>query len=230
MDELKDKLVQASKVYGNQTLLRVGINAIPFVGGSLDILLSSSGQSFVIKRIETFINELNEQVSQLTEDKINKNFLTTEQGFDLILKAFNSASRTRQQEKLRMYARIVNGTLTEGKDFEEDEPEMFLRIIEELTVKELRVARCLYELKEPKEPKDQQGADDGIDRGNNDADWMSNKYKEFDKGELISIFVRLERTGLIRELVGMYLGYMGGRYLINPLFKKFMKFMDEIKE
>lgn len=227
MDELKDKLVQASKVYGDQILVRAGINVIPFVGGSLDILLSSSGQNFVIKRIETFINELNEQVSQLTNDKINKDFLTTEQGFDLIVKAFSSASRTRQQEKLKMYARIVRGTLTEGKDFAEDEPEMFLRIIEELTVKEFRVARCLYKLKET---KDQQGVDDGIDRGNNDADWLSNKHREFDKEELISIFVRLERTGLIRELVGMYLGYMGGRYLINPLFTKFMTFIDEIKE
>ncbi len=226
MNELKDKLVLASKVYGDQILLRAAINAIPTIGGPIDILLSFSGQNFVIKRIETFIKELNEQVSQLTEDKINKDFLTTEQGFDLIVKAFNSASRTRQQEKLRLYSKIVKGTLIEGKEFEEDEPEMFLRVIEELTVKELKIARCLYELKETKE----QNENDGIDCGENDADWLSNKYKEFDKDELISIFIRLERTGLIRELVGMYMGYMGGRYLINPLFKKFMTFIDEIKE
>ncbi len=229
MDELKNKLIEASKVYADQTVVRAAINAIPYVGSSLDILLSSSGQNFVIRRIETLISELYVQLQQLDNSKINHDFLATEVGFDLVIKAFNSASRTRQNEKLKLYAKILKGALTDGKEYQEDDPELYLQIIEELSVKELRVARCLFELKEVK--KNRPGQDDtnnNQDGMTNDAWWLSKQYPEFKKDELISIFVRLERTGLIKELVGSYIGYGGGQYLINPLFKKFITFIGEI--
>jgi hypothetical protein len=221
MTVIKDTFIKVSKVYSDQTLIRAGINVIPYVGGSIDILLSSAGQNFVIKRIEKFIEHLENQVSQLDASKINSDFLKTELGFDLIVKAFNSASKTRQDEKLKLYAKIIKESIILGKEYQEDEPETYLRIIEDLSVKELKVAKCLFDIKEKivilTEEEQMKG---------NDAAILANKYPEFDKDELISILVRLERTGLIRELVGMYLGYMGGQYLINPLFKKFIKYMD----
>lgn len=229
MDDIKDKLVQASKVYADQTAVRAAINLIPYVGGSLDILLSSSGQNFVIRRIETFISELNDQIGQLDKSKINREFLEKEEGFDLIVKAFNSASRTRQNEKLKLYAKIIKGALTEGKEYQEDDPELYLQIIEELSVKELRVAKCLYELKEVKNKNPEQDNPNGKQDGmTNDAWWLSKQYPEFNKDELVSIFVRLERTGLIKELVGSFIGYGGGQYLINPLFKKFIDFIGQL--
>ena len=51
---------------------------------------------------------------------------------------------------------------------------------------------------------------------------------EFDKDELISIFSRLEREGLIKEDVGNYFGYDGGSYFINPLFKKFIEYIGQL--
>lgn len=229
MTDLNDKLIQASKVYGDQTVVRAIINAIPYVGSSLDIILSSSGQKFIIERIEKFINEFKEEISQLQETQLNKRYLETEEGFDLIVKAFNSAARTRQQEKLKLYARIIKGALTEGKEYEEDEPEIFLKIVEELSVKELRVAKYLYELKEIKKKKpDDDNPNKKQDRMTNDAWWLSKHYPEFDKGELVSILVRLEKTGLIKELVGSFLDYGGGQYLINPLFRRFMNFIETL--
>jgi hypothetical protein len=229
MEDIKNKLVQISKGYADQTVIRSLINGIPYVGGSLDLLLSSSGQNFVIRRIEKLISELNEQIGQLNESKINHDFLETEEGFDLMIKAFNSASRTRQNEKLKLYAKIIKGALTEGKEYQEEEPELYLQIIEELSVKELRVAKCLYELKEVKtENSENENINLNSDNINNDALWLSHKYPEFDKEELVSIFVRLERTGLIKELVGNYFDYDGGQYLINPLFRKFNDYIGEI--
>lgn len=228
MSDVKDKIVQASKIYGDQTVVRALINAIPYIGGSIDILLSSSGQSFIQKRIERFIEELNRQVSQLGDNKINKDFLNTEEAFDLIIKAFNAASRTRQQEKLKLYSKIIKGALTEGREFEEDDPETFLRIIEELTVKELRVARHLYDLKEIGKQNADSDNESKEDEGmSNDAFWLSKKYPEFNKDELVSMLVRLEKTGLIKELVGTFIGYGGGQYLINPIFRKFISFLDQ---
>lgn len=224
---VEDKLTKASQAFAEQTYLRAGLNLIPYIGSSLDILLTSKGQSFVIRRIEEFIHQLQTELSELQDNQVNKDYLETEEGFDLIVKAFSSAARTRQQEKLKLYARIIKSTLNESKKYEEDEPEMFLKIVEELSVKEMRVAKCLYELKEankydPEEniPKDKE------DGTGNDAWKLSKQYPEFDNDELISTFVRLERTGLIKEVVGTYMGYTGGTYLINPPFKRFMDFID----
>jgi hypothetical protein len=43
----------------------------------------------------------------------------------------------------------------------------------------------------------------------NDAWGLSKHYPEFDKDELISIFVRLERTGIVKKLVGSFIWYGG---------------------
>jgi hypothetical protein len=224
MEDIKNKLVQISKGYTDQTVIRTLINLIPHIGGSLDLLLSSSGQNFVIRRIEKLISELNEQIGELNKSKINHDFLETEEGFDLMIKAFNSASRTRQNEKLKLYAKIIKGALTEGKEYQEDEPELYLQIIEELSVKEIRVAKCLYELRQV----ETENINLNSEHINNDASLLSLKYSEFNKDELVSIFVRLERTGLIKEQVGNIFDYDGGHYLINPLFRKFTDYIGEI--
>ena len=233
VDIIKNTLIEASKAYSDQTIIRAGINTIPFVGGSIDILLSSTGQNFVIKRIENFIAELDREISTLNESKINYDFFQSEEGFDLIIKAFNSVSKTRQQEKLILYARIIKGTITLDKSFEVDDPEIYLNIVEELSVKELKVARFLYELKEINVLTEQEIAEAEIDKKKNghsinDAGILSNRYTDLNKDDLISVFIRLERTGLIKEVVGSYMGYTGGKYLINPLFKKFMAFIDTL--
>jgi hypothetical protein len=37
---------------------------------------------------------------------------------------------------------------------------------------------------------------------------------------------KLARTGLTKEIVGLYVGYTGGLYLITPTFKKLMNFIQ----
>ena len=228
MEQLNNKLIEASKMYGDQTIVRTMINAIPYVGSSIDLLLSSAGHKFTIKRIEKFIDALKEEISRLKEAQINKDFLNTEEGFDLIIKALNSAARTRHQEKLNLFALIVKSALTKDKFYEEDEPEFFLKIVEELSINEFKVAKYLYELKEMKKEK--------LDENNankkgmtNDASVLSQCHPEFDENELVSTFVRLERIGLIKELVGTYVGYSGGVYLVNPLFRRLMNFIETVE-
>ena len=219
MADLKETITRASIVYEEQTLFRAAINAIPYVGGTIDVLFSSIGQKFSAKRIEFFIDELKNEISHLQETTINKDYLEKEEGFDLILKAFNASARTRQKEKLILYARIIKNSLTNGREFEEDEPETFLKIVEELSVKELRVAMCLYKLKIKKDSNNK-------DKTSSDIDLLSKDYPEFDKDELVSILVRIEKSGLIKEVVSVIVGYAGGNYTITQLFKKFVVFIE----
>ena len=218
---IKTGLVKASKVYSDQTLIRAFITAIPYVGGSLDILLSSSGNTFAVRRIESFIADLTQEISNLKETQINKEYLQTEQGFDLIIKAFNVSARTRQAEKLNLYAKIVTSALLDGKEYEEDEPEVYLRIAEELSVKEFCVATVIYDLNERNKLDKTQEGRMGIN-----AAILTKDYPEFEKDDLVSILLRVEKIGLIKELVGSYMDYEGGVYHVNPLLVGFMNFIE----
>lgn len=221
MEGIKNKLIEASQVYGDQIVIRSLVNLIPSIGGALDLLLSSTGQNFIIRRIESLLRNLELELSQLHEEAINKDFLNSEQGFDLVVKAFNSASRTRQEEKLAFYARILKNSLDNSKEFEEDEPEIFLSIVESLSVQELRVLKCIFE---SKDHKDQNPTNSSTSFGTS-AHTLAELYPEFDKDELVSILIRLERTGLIKEVIAMHFGYSGGAYEINPLFVRLMDFL-----
>jgi hypothetical protein len=222
MKDIRESLTKASEIYSDQVIIRAGINAIPFVGGSIDVILSSLGQKFVIKRIEDFITELKSEVELLESQKINHDFLNSEEGFDLIVKSFNSASKTRQREKLRIYAKILKNALTSGKAYEEDEPEIFLKIVEELSIKEFKVATLLFKLKANLKPHESGRITDVV--------LLANENSDFDKDELVYILVRLEKIGLIREHMITVLGAGGGSYKVNKLFVKFMDFIEVSKE
>jgi hypothetical protein len=46
-----------------------------------------------------------------------------------------------------------------------------------------------------------------------------------DEADLNIALAKLSRAGLIKEIVGMYLNYTGGIYLITPTFKRLMRFI-----
>jgi hypothetical protein len=52
--EISNMLSKASHVYLDQTAIRALINAIPYVGGSLDVILVSKGQKILEHRIQNF--------------------------------------------------------------------------------------------------------------------------------------------------------------------------------
>lgn len=220
MEQLKKRLITAGEVYHEHTAIRAVISAIPYIGGPLDIILSSKGQKIINERIEKFTKSLSEQVKELEESIVNKDFLDSEEWFDLIIKAYSAASKTRQDEKLHLYAKIIKESILINKEFEEEEPELYLKIIEELSVKELKIAMILFDIKEEK-------IELSTDEKNqfNDATLLSMKFPELAKVDLISIFSRLEKTGLIKEIVGTYLDYKGGGYRINTLFHNLIKFL-----
>jgi len=181
-----------------------------------DILKKSN--DFALKRVEYFIGVLNE-ILNLQKTDINKEYFYTEEGHDLFLKAIYASARTRHEKKLNLYARIIKNSLIYGKQFEEDEPDILLKIVEELSVKELRVVKCIHELHLNKSL-------DNEDNCTNVTNLISKNYPEFDKDTLVPILVRIEKCGLIKELTGFYVGNEGGIYKTTKLFKQFINFIE----
>ncbi len=222
MNEIKDKISQALQIYSKKTVLRAVVNAIPWVGGSLDVVLSSGGQRIIEERIKRLFEQLGADMEKLKEDSIEKSFIETEEFFDLLRKVIESSTKTREQQKIELYSRILRNSLlkdTQGKEMAED----YLSALTELSVKEVCLAKTIYEMQEggllDKEHELQMALRTGWNT-------LSDKLS-IHKGELDFFLKRLERTGLIKEITGAYFDYEGGVYVITQTFREMMRFLNK---
>lgn len=223
MSDSKTQIKVYSSFYNDLTHLRAIISAIPYVGSQLDLYLSTPGQKFVEERLEYMINQLQEAMILIKEDMISKEAFDTEEGFDLIQKTFIAAAKTRQKEKLKIFAKIIRGSLT--KKNKKHDPELYLRIVDELSEIELEIAFLLYDVKEKRKVK-VEGDNEAENGMTNDPYWFSKHYPQYSKDELEFILPRLEKTGLVKELVGFFVGYGGGQYDPTALFSDFISFIE----
>jgi hypothetical protein len=135
---------RASELYADNAALRAMVLSIPYLGGGLDVIFTVDGQRAAKERIHRLLEELRQRMAQLEEDAINTEFLGSDAFIDLVIKAFDSATRTRDEEKIRWYAHILAGS-TLQQEQAAHLPEEYLHLASELTPKELRVALSAYE-------------------------------------------------------------------------------------
>lgn len=207
--------------YNEATSLRSVILSVPVIGTYLDLYLSDKGQQFAQERIDYLLENLSCEMGEIKEHLLSKTILNSEEGYDLVQKSFIAAARTRQKEKLILFAKILRGAFT-IKNFEHD-PEMYIKIVDELSERELAIAFLLYNEKE-KLKIDPSSA--GKTEQGNDAYWLSKINPIYSRDEIEYTLPRIEKTGLIKELVGTFIGYVGGEYNPTKLFSDFMKFVE----
>jgi hypothetical protein len=63
----------------------------------------------------------------------------------------------------------------------------------------------------------------------NDAYWFSKNYPQYSEEELEFMLLRIEKTGLLKEVVASFIGYGGGQYNPTPLFSRFVEFISQKK-
>lgn len=220
-------VIQACITYSENINHRLYISNIPFIGGSIDLILSATAQNFIGRRIEKLLAELQIETSKLSFEKIDKNFLESEEWFDILLKSFEHTAKTRHEFKIKLFSKIITSSIRIDRKCDKEEPEMFLKLIDELLVKELQVLFIFYKMnKNPKTyPPLPENQNEKLINGN--AKWINYYHTEFKEEELVSILLRLEKNGLIKEVVGMIVGYEGGRYEINSVTERFFNFIKE---
>lgn len=221
MSHDNSQIKKISTFYSETAVLRALISSIPIVGTYLDLTLSMPGQKFVEERLEYLISELGKELENVKDMIVDNTFLQTEEGYDLIIKTFGAAAKTRQKKKLTIFAQILRGAYTHKESIHD--PELYVRIVDELSIRELEIAFLLYKIKVEKSIVRKEG-----DTGN-DIQFISNRFTDFSKDELEFILPRLEKTGLIKELVGTFIGYGGGTYNATPLLSSFMRYIEDNK-
>ncbi|HKJ77522.1 MAG TPA: hypothetical protein VKA64_10005 [Gammaproteobacteria bacterium] len=200
--------------------LRAAINLIPGIGGSLDALFGGLGSEIAQRRVLHLANTLREEMEQLAESAVDKSFLESEEFRDLSLRAFEAASRTRHEEKVRWYAKILRKEVsTDG--LRDDSAEAYINTLADLTLREILVAQALW---------NQQGLAQR-NHGENDLQFatrmgwenLSDECPGISPEDLPFCLSRLERAGLVREVVGTFLDYEGGVFVVTYAFEKLMQ-------
>jgi len=126
--EKVDYITEASVAYIEKTKLRASIQAIPYVGGSLDTLLSGRGAKYQSERFENFIKDLTERLQRLEGLNIIE---PTEPLFDLMMQVFSEVIKTRSEEKRKYFANLVANQVVNDRVW--DDVETVTRLLAELT-------------------------------------------------------------------------------------------------
>jgi hypothetical protein len=229
--DLESRAEEASEAYERNTALRTLVVAIPGIGSSLDLVLSSGGRRFeerIRDLIDALKKDMQERMETVADSTLDKEYLESDEFFDLVIKALDATIRTRDERKRRPYARILTESTIRSKR-EGHSPEEYLDLIADLTPRELYVARMLY-TDWPGEGDENRERDDL-----NEAwrDWQDKVRAEvgIDGADLQLILGRLRSSGLVTESIAT-LPIGGGpivdlpQYWVSPPFEKLMRFLE----
>jgi len=111
---MKINLDKACEKYSDSSVLRSTICAIPYVGGAIDVILSTKGSGIIQGRIRSYIEVLDKQFNDLSESTISKEYLESEEFFDLIIKSFEIASKTRGSNKRKLLSSVVKRSIIDS--------------------------------------------------------------------------------------------------------------------
>ncbi|HTN16540.1 MAG TPA: hypothetical protein VL092_02590 [Chitinophagaceae bacterium] len=207
--------------YNDALKLRAVVMTIPAIGPYLDLYFSDKGQKYAQERIDYLLDSLQTEMQEVQDHLLNKEMLDSEEGFDLMQKTFSATVRTRQKTKIAVFAKILKGAFTTKS--ETHDPELYLRIVEELSERELEIAFLLYSEKQKikTDLSDLEKQESG-----NDAHWLSKKFPAYTKEEVEYCLPRIEKTRLFKEVVGSFIGYGGGNYNPTTLFSNFQNYIE----
>jgi hypothetical protein len=222
-EKLSEQIVKASEAYAQKTWLRAAINLIPYIGGSLDVVLTSRG-SLHQKRFFELLEGLKKEMSLIKEDKIDRAYLESEEFSDILLKVIEASLKTRNRDKIRLYAKFLRGAIL-IQNRNQLPLEDYLATLTELTPAELEVARAIYKQQFDYEPNSIENILQWAwKKGWND---LPNQVTNVSKEDLPFVLLRIQKSGFIRELTGAYVGYEGGVYVITDVFRKIMQFIGD---
>ncbi|MGD0113454.1 MAG: hypothetical protein ABSD48_16470 [Armatimonadota bacterium] len=210
-----------SEYYAQLGALRAAIQLIPIVGPPIDTLIGTRGANITVRRLNALLEELRNQAAKLDASKIDHEYLESESFFDIVRRAFEQSQRTAAEENLRLYARILLRT-AEGAAYRENAQE-YLDLVSGLSMPEIRISSALYSLQRNAK-FDAENALKKPDVTHTGAD-ISQILPDMTPTLIDSYLKRIERTGLVREVVGSYAGYTGGNYYITDYFRNMMVFL-----
>jgi hypothetical protein len=187
---MNDDLTWIAKSYNDNRSLRLMLQLLPY-GGLVDKTLSSFYIREKERRLKVFFDELNKGNINLTDEEI--------QNDEFLHKYFITAKavvNTRRDEKICYFAHLLQNYNSPMLNPDLDNYDDFLAILDELTFQEIKI--LLFMRKYFEEYNRPRGLNNvGVYRPLK-ADLATEL--NVSENEIISYFIRLERTGLVHLL------------------------------
>ena len=118
------------------------ISALPGAGGPLSVLLDKYLPSYVEQRRSQLLANLAADLRELS-DRVTPQRLASDEFLSVFIKAFRRAMEESLEEKLEAFRGIIlNTALSDSSDF--DEITLFIRLVSDLTVDQIRILRLLH--------------------------------------------------------------------------------------
>lgn len=215
-----------SELYSNNTIIRALVQTIPTLGSIIDAFLAMPGTKYRDARLESFLNCLYESMKVL-EFKVDALVVETEEFHDCLWMALKSSLNSRNKDKIIMNVMILSNILTIRND-DSYQPEEYLKILSELSPIESKIVAIFHQVHN-EQIKPQADVNENIHQSDhqiNTQELVAETLK-MDQAELLFYYKRLEGMGLLSEITGSFLGYMGGLFVPSRTLDMLMKYLEK---
>lgn len=204
--------LELSKRYDNNTIARTIVNLIPHIGGALDTVLSSKWTHYHSIRVEDFQKKIVTEISTLNENAVNKQFLETEEFYDLIYRIVSNAFSSRCPETRTGYAKVLRSAICQEEKMSTLE-ELVCKIadLREKDILFLRRIKSFFESNK-------------VVSGNTLAEELREEGYSPYESELY--LYRFENLGLLDHPRNTMVGRCNTTFQKLPLFDKIISFLD----
>ena len=226
---IENKVIDVANQCLNVPLFSWAISNIPVFGPIIQTIFTSLEPEILKKRFLELLMAFREELLLIDEAKIDKTFFHSEEFYDILRKVFEYTAKTRDKNKIRLYSRILVKVAILDNAIFRHTAEDFLLIILELSPADLFVAREVY--------KQQKDTSEEISDINQDelgivkeSGWDNlPQICKMDKAEFDLSLTKLVRAGLLRQVIGTYIGYIGDAYRITSSFRMMMKLLEKFE-
>jgi hypothetical protein len=113
-------------------LIKSAIGAIPFYGSAINEVLFDISSRIQQQRINNFVTQLTDQIKEIKHDKLDIDYLRSEDFYDLTRIIFESVVKIKSKEKQIALSRVYLNAIVEKLDIEVDLPALFSKFIIDL--------------------------------------------------------------------------------------------------
>lgn len=220
MQESSNIIGKLSVHYSKKPAIQALLKLVPG-WSSADTLLQKRANEIKNDRLKVFFDELALGKLELTDELIE-----TEDFLHSYFCTLRAVLNSRQREKIKLFARLLNSSHESALLVSSDEHEELLSTLEEITLREFTILNDLRkrELAHPRQ------------EGQND---LQHAWKYWDKFRQATIqnfgvpqesfnafMARLERTGLYLRITGGYLDYSGDVGTTTPLLTRIVQLVQ----
>lgn len=229
INKIDRAIIHSTKEFTDNPTLNIALGSIPVFGPAIRTVMSGLENMIVRNRILDLFTSMREEVLLIDQTKIDQTYFDTEEFYDLSRRVFEYTVKTRDHNKIKLYARIlVRASILNNARFRHN-TEDFLMILLELSPADIYIAREVYN-----QQKDITEQFTSIEQNElhavKSAGWdRLPQICSVDKAQFSLSITKLVRAGLVQQVIGTYASYIGDAYRITSVFRRLIQLIEKLE-